>query len=144
MDTFKEALAAVDESLREYLAGNPAPQMALWSQREDVTLCNPIGPPTRGFENVVAAASAPSRMMSGGTFHGAEEVSRYVNDDLGYVVRIERGATHLKGSPQALPYELRVTLVLRREGDGWKVAHRHADNIVAASPVESAFNKPAS
>lgn len=144
MHSFDDALAAVDESLREYLAGNPAPQMALWSQREDVSLCNPLGPPTRGFENVVAAASAPSRMMSGGTFHGAEEVSRYISDDLGYVVRIERGATHLNASPQALPYELRVTLIFRREVDGWKVTHRHADSIVAARSVESAFNRPAS
>ena len=143
MPTFDHALDAYDESLQEYVSGRAAPQMALWSQREDVTLCNPIGPPVRGPANVVAAASAPSRMMSDGTFHGAEEISRVVSDDLGVVVRIERGATHLNGGPDLMPYELRVTLVFRREVDGWKVIHRHADNVIMARPVESAFDQPA-
>ena len=141
MATFDDALAAYDASLQEYVSGRPDPQMALWSQLEDVTLCNPIGPPTRGAENVVAAASGPSRMMSDGTFHGAEEVSRVISEDIGYVVRIERGATHVNGSAQALPYELRVTLIFRREGDAWRVVHRHADNVLAVRAVESAFKE---
>jgi ketosteroid isomerase-like protein len=142
MNTFDSALEAFTERQTQYLNGDPAPVSELWSTDGDVTLCNPVGPPTRGPENVKRVAAAPSTHFSNGTVFPPEEISRYVSDDLGYVVRIERGETHIDGSAAALPYALRVTMVFRREGERWKIAHRHADTVLDSRPIESVV-KPA-
>ena len=68
---------------------------------------------------------------------GIEEVSRYTTPDLGYVVQIERSQARFGDSADMRPSALRVTMVFRREGDTWKVAHRHADPITTSRPFTS-------
>jgi ketosteroid isomerase-like protein len=34
-----------------------------------------------------------------------------------------------------IPSSLRVTMIFRREGDAWRVAHRHADPIMTPQPI---------
>lgn len=135
--TFDDALDAFNAAQHDYVNGNPEPVRAVFSRRDDVTLCNPVGPPCRGPENVDRAAAEPSRHFSSGKVTGYDEVSRFVTDDLGYVVRIERGESYIDDSPAAVPYALRVTMIFRREGEAWKIAHRHADPITAARPLET-------
>ena len=135
--TFDDAINAFNAAQHHYLNGDPGPASAVFSRRDDVTLCNPVGPPCRGPENVDRAAAEPSSHFSDGVVSGFDEISRFVTDELGYVVRIERGQTHIDGSAAPMPYALRVTMIFRREGDTWNVAHRHADPITASRPLES-------
>jgi len=41
------------------------------------------------------------------------------------------------GADEAAPVSLRVTTIYRRENDGWRIVHRHADPITGERPVES-------
>jgi ketosteroid isomerase-like protein len=143
MSSFDDTLSAFDMALHDYLNGDPAPVHAVFSRHDDVTLCNPVGPPCRGREDVERAAAEPSSHFTKGKVSGFDEVSRLVTADLGYVVRIERGQTHVDGSPEPVPYSLRVTMVLRREGQAWKIVHRHADPITSPRPLASAMGQPA-
>jgi len=45
-------------------------------------------------------------------------------------VNVERGNARLHDSDKAVLMALRVTTVYRREGEDWKMMHRHADNLV--------------
>ena len=135
--TFDEALNSFNAAQHHYMNGDPGPALATFSRRDDVTLCNPVGPPCRGPEMVDRAAAEPSTHFSDGAVSGFEEISRFVTDTLGYVVRIERGQTHIDGSPGPVPYALRVTMILRPEGEHWRIAHRHADPITAARPLDT-------
>jgi ketosteroid isomerase-like protein len=108
--------------------------LSQYSQRDDVTLANPLGPARRGLVEVrQAAEDAAANFQSGSVKF--EEVSRYVTTDLGYIVQLERSDVRLVGSEDVRRISLRVTMVFRREEGGWKVAHRHADPITSAQPM---------
>ncbi len=111
--------------------------MQLFSRRDDVTLANPLGPPRRGRAEVERAAAEAAAQLRDGSVRGFEEVSRYSTPDLGYVVHIERHQARFAGSEKMSPIALRVTMIFRREGDAWRVAHRHADPITAPRPVST-------
>jgi len=66
-----------------------------------------------------------------------ERISGYSSDDLAYVLEIERMRVKVGGAPEPAPSSLRVTTIFRREPDGWKILHRHADPITTPRPIES-------
>ena len=135
--TFDAALDAFDAAQLPYLNGDPGPVIAVFSRRDDVTLCNPVGPPCRGPEDVDRAAAEPSSHFADGTISSYDEISRVVTDDLAYVVRVERGQARIDDSTDPMPYALRATMIFRLEGDTWKIAHRHADPLTTPRPLDS-------
>lgn len=137
MSGFDEAIEAFRTAQEAFVLGDPGPALALYSGRDDVTLANPLGPPARGPAEIAATASAAAAQVSGGIILGYEEIARYSTDDLGYVVQIERVQLHIDGGPEPVPAPLRATLIARREDDGWRVCHRHADPITAPRDVRS-------
>lgn len=134
---FADAIEAYRAALEQYVAGDPEPVMEFFSQREDVTLANPLGPPQRGPAEVGNVARAAAAQLRDGSIRGFEEISRYSTSDLGYVVQIERAQARFPGGETMNPIALRVTMIFRREGDAWKVVHRHADPITTTRPLSS-------
>ena len=57
---------------------------------------------------------------------------------------IERADVHLAGSGDVAPISLRVTMIFRREGDAWRVSHRHADAITGPRDVSSIVEQSSS
>jgi ketosteroid isomerase-like protein len=112
------------------------PEKSFWSRRDDVTLANPLGPPRRGWSDVEQATDRAAAEFRDGTC-SCEEISRVVTADLAYVLQIERWSARVGGRAEPSSGSLRVTMIFRREGDGWKVSHRHADTITTPRPVES-------
>jgi ketosteroid isomerase-like protein len=121
-------------SVEAVIQGDPEPQRDLWSRRDDVTLANPYGPPVIGWERVceaVARAAATLREGEGLTF---DRISGYETAELAYEIGIQRFRVKLGGADDLVPMALRVTTVFRREDDGWKIVHRHADTITEERP----------
>ena len=127
--SFDDAVEAFRQAQVSFLNGDPEPAMELYSQRDDVTLANPLGPPRCGPAEVTRAAADAAAQVSDGTVRGFEEVSRYSAADLGYVVQIERVQARLTGSRNMTPISLRATIIFRHEADAWNIVHRHADPI---------------
>ena len=134
---FDDAVEAYRQALVPFLNGDPKPATEFFSRRDDVTLANPLGPPRRGPADVDKAIAEAAAHFSDGAIQGFEEVSRYSTADLGYVVHIERTEARLAGGENMIPFALRVTMIFRREGDTWKVAHRHADPITTSRPIST-------
>jgi ketosteroid isomerase-like protein len=130
---FEAAVAASHEALRSMAQGDIRPTMQLYSTRDDVTLANPLGPPIVGWANIEKEAARVAAGFTGGfeTFE-FDEITRVVTPQLGYLVGIERATIRRVGSDTAMPLDLRVTTVFRREEDGWKLTLRHADRITTA------------
>lgn len=134
---FDGAVEAYRQALEPYVKGDSRPVTEFFSRREDVTLANPLGPPRRGPAAVDEAIAAGAANLTNGSVRHVEEVSRYSTPELGYVVQLERTQARLPGSQDMTPFALRVTMIFRREGDTWKVAHRHADPITTPRPIST-------
>ena len=125
----------------EFLKGNPRPAKELWSQREDVSLADPYGPPVRGWDKVAKTIEHASSLRRDGEFLGSEDIARYVTAELAYVVGIERAKAKIGASEETTPYAVRATMIFRPEDGTWKVAHRHADPITTPQPAESVIQE---
>jgi ketosteroid isomerase-like protein len=134
---FDRAIEGYRRALHAYVTGDPGPVTEFFSRWEDVTLANPLGPPRIRPAEVDQAIVEGAAYLRDGSVRGFEEVSRYSRPDLGYVVQLERTQARLPGSEDMVPFTLRVTMIFRREGDTWKVAHRHADPITTARPIST-------
>ena len=135
--TLKSAIEESHAALDAILKGDNSGYQALFSEREDVTLGNPFGPFALGRNSVEATlAGAASHYRDGGMTE-VDLVATYASDDLAVVVENERGKAKVGGAQDLAPTAVRVTSVFRREGDAWKLVHRHADPITTPRPAES-------
>ncbi len=129
--TFNDAVEASRMARGSMAKGDAGPSTALWSQRDDVVLANPLGPPIVGFPLVAAETARVASMFVGGEQPEFDEVVRSASDDLGYVVAIEHAHVQRADSAELVSLDLRVTTIFRREDDGWRVCVRHADRVTA-------------
>jgi ketosteroid isomerase-like protein len=126
----------------EFLRGNPEPVKDLFSQRDDVTLANPYGPPVRGWDEVAKAVDYAASLRSDGEFVEWQIVAKYVTAELAYVVQIEQAEAKIGAREDITPLAVRSTMIFRPEDDGnWKIVHRHADPITTPQPAESVIQE---
>ena len=125
----------------EFVRGNPEPYKALFSHEEDVTLANPFFPVVRGWEEVSVALERTASRLRDGEFLGSEIVSKYVTEELAYVVQLAHETAKVGGSEVLSPVDLRNTMVLRPEGGAWKIVHLHGDPITTPRPAESVIRQ---
>ena len=98
---------------------------------DDYTLMPPNGGETRrGFDDSPEALDAMARFFRGGEAR-LEVEATYASGDLAVLVAVERQHGEVGGLPDQ-DCSLRVTLVFRREGSTWRLAHRHADPLTRA------------
>lgn len=96
----------------------------------DFTLMDPFGGPVhRGFRDGPEDRARRARLFHGGRT-SCEVVASYASGDLAVVALRELG-TYAVADLAEQPWGLRVTLVFRREGGRWRLAHRHADPLDA-------------
>jgi ketosteroid isomerase-like protein len=104
---------------------------------EDFLLMSPFG-----GKPALAPNYTPERLEEIGRFFRngtlSQEVLRtYASADMVVLTTIERANVEVGGLP-AQDWALRVTLVYRRDGDAWRLAHRHADPLAHGIGLEQA------
>lgn len=139
-DTEREAarLAARSEEANDLLMrGDVAKYRALIPITEDFTLMSPFGgTPTRGSQLTEERWDAMRRFFRNGTLT-QEVIQSYASADMIVLAVIEHAHVEV-GTLPAQNWSLRVTLVFRREGGTWKLAHRHADPLSPGISLEQA------
>ncbi len=136
-----EVIEQYHRALDAIVRGDPEPQKGLFSRHDDVTLANPIGPPARGWSQVEKTMERAVAQLREGEPVRFERISEYATPDLAYIVEIELTRVKVGGADDLAPVSLRVTTIFRREDDGWKIAHRHADPVTSSRPIESIIER---
>jgi ketosteroid isomerase-like protein len=120
-----------------FMRGDMEGYLALIDHADDYTLMAPFGgTPTRGFDTSPERLAELARYFQAGTSE-LEVVHTYASGDMVVLVVIERQRGEVGGLPEQ-DWSLRVTEVYRREGSGWRLAHRHADPLVHGISLEQA------
>jgi ketosteroid isomerase-like protein len=110
---------------------------ALVTLTDDFTLMSPFGgTPTRGSDMTRERWEAMARFFRNGTF-AQDVVQSYGSANMIVLAVIERAHVEVGGLP-AQDWALRVTLVYRRDGSEWRLAHRHADPLAPGISLEQA------
>ncbi|MGX5804687.1 YybH family protein [Bradyrhizobium sp. Arg314] len=120
-----------------FVKGDPEPLKSLYSQRDDVVIANPFGPPAKGWRKAAETMDRAATNYRDGEVIGFERISEYATKDLGYIIEIERVRSKVGGSDKLVPIALRTTTIFRREEGAWKIVLRHADPIVSPRPAAS-------
>jgi ketosteroid isomerase-like protein len=130
-DTGEPLTALVDRwsvAARAYMNGDLRTYAGLAHHAPDYILMPPNGgDPRRGFDGSDDAVEWTARTFRGGEAD-VEVFGAYASGDLAVLVAVERQ----HGTVGELPsqdWSLRITLVFRREGDDWRLVHRHADPL---------------
>jgi ketosteroid isomerase-like protein len=106
----------------------------LWSQREPVTILGAARDALNRHE-IDAVFDWLERTFSNGTYE-LEVIAAGASGDLGYLVGYEHTTASIADAPP-MTYDLRVTLIFRREDGEWRAVHRHADSrFVGQAAVE--------
>ena len=130
-DFHQDFLPRFIDAQRAFHAGDPEPNIALWSTTEPVTLFAVRGKRKRGTTEVTAAFREVATWFSNLEIYEWEPVAEVSTDDFAYTVCLERYTASVQGGPPETA-EYRSTHVFRRETSGWRAVHRHADRQPAS------------
>ncbi len=134
---FDQTLEKYHKALEEFNKGRPEFVLDLFSERDDVSLANPLGPAVRGRTQVVKTATRAATYFSDCQSARFENIAKVATPDLAFIAENERYKVRVGGRQDLSTVALRVTTVFRPEGDIWKIVHRHADSVVSKRPAES-------
>ena len=127
-EKFRAMLTKVDAAQLELQNGSPAAIKALWTHADDITLSGGFGGTIeKGWEQISRRLDWVGTQFSKGS-HTIERLVANESGDLGYVVQIEHLSFHVPGQAQESRRDYRVTIVFRRESEGWRIVHRQADS----------------
>ncbi|HET7273196.1 MAG TPA: nuclear transport factor 2 family protein [Rubrobacter sp.] len=141
VEEVEDLIAKYKLATAEFLRGDAEPYKDLFSHKEDVTLANPFFPVVRGWDEVSVTLERTAARLRDGDFLDSEIVSKYVTEELAYVVQLAHETAKLGGSDEITPVDLRNTMILRPEGGSWKIVHLHGDPITTPRPAESVIRQ---
>ena len=118
--------AAEDAMVR----GQPDQRLALWSHKDPVSLLGAWGPNRTGWDDLHRTFLWVAERLGSKTYANFRfdvDVAEVSTDGtMAYSVGFERFDEVLPDGGTK-PWTVRVTHVYRREGDDWKIVHRHGD-----------------
>lgn len=125
---FQMFLTKLDAAQLELQNGKADAFKSIWSQADDITLSGGFGGTVeKGWTAVAKRLDWVAENFS----KGANTIERLVtnqNGTLAYVVQLEHINFTVPETRKPATRDYRVTMIFRREKDGWRIVHRQADS----------------
>ena len=124
-----------EQQARLFNAGEMQRWLELIQLGDGFTLMQPFGgPASHGFDPSPEHLAALAANFRNGDAK-LELVQVLASEDLIVLAYIERQDGEVHGLPKQ-DWSLRVTQVFQRDGDEWRLVHRHADPLVRSIPLD--------
>jgi ketosteroid isomerase-like protein len=130
---FEQFMKRREDAARAYVNGDAEPVSRISTQISPATFFHPNGDYEQGAEQVSSRYVRDAEHFESDGDSRFEVLQMAASDGIAYWVGFQRATARLKGKPEGVPMSLRVTEVFRREGDEWKLIHRHADSLASES-----------
>lgn len=132
---FEEFLRRREAASLDYVRGHPDSFAALVAQQLPASFFSPGGGYTRGTHDVSARYERDASAFGSDTPSSTFEVFHCAaSNGVAYWTGLQHAVVQLRAADKLIPMKLRVTEVFRREGNEWKIVHRHADMLSEAPP----------
>ena len=119
----------VTKAEQELFRGRPESLKALWSRAPEVTLFGVSGGSgEHGWKQVGPRLDWTNTQYRDGTLT-TERLASYVDERL-RLLNARRCASKFPVAAEESILEIRATWIFRREPDGWRIIHRHADSLM--------------
>jgi ketosteroid isomerase-like protein len=128
---FEQFMQRRDAAARAYVRGDASSLDRIVARTGDATFFAPRGGYVQGADSVRATYEQDATAFAPNGESSFEILQLAASDGLAYWVGFQRATAHMRGRSDAVPFNLRVTEVFRREGDDWKLVHRHADPLAS-------------
>ncbi len=115
------------EAVRQVMSGDAEPMLELFSTQDDVSYSDPDGRAHKGREQLVAywrRAAELNRATPGAVQVQADVIAMQGGSDLLSTFMAERITVQSEG--QTAQFTAVATNVYRREGQQWRMVHRHS------------------
>jgi ketosteroid isomerase-like protein len=110
-----------------YVSGNAMPLVEISTHRSPATFFSPSGGYKSGAETVIDTNKRGAQHFASGSESDFEILQMSASDGIGYWVGLQHAKVCMRDKKEKVPMTLRVTEIFRREDEGWKLVHRHAD-----------------
>lgn len=130
---FKAFLQRRQQAGDSYVNGDAAPLGQLVAHRSQATFFSPRGDVVEGADAVWMRYEQDAGAFDVGSDNQFEMLDIGASADIAYWVGLQRSSARLRGKLEPVPFNLRVTEIFRREDGEWRLVHRHADMLNAAS-----------
>lgn len=124
---FEQFMKRREAAAQAYVGGDAAPLGRLTAREDPATFFSPSGTYREGADQVWSTYEHDAEAFAPGSTSSFEILHMAASDGIAYWVGFQRASAHMRGQAEAVPFNLRVTELFRREGDDWKLIHRHAD-----------------
>jgi hypothetical protein len=115
------------QAVEQVMHANIAPMLALWSEQDDVTYCDPYGYHHQGRDGIVAYWRRAAQLNShapGSVSSTAELIMMQRSESMICSVMAEH--IQVRQNDHVLKLKALATNIYRYEGKGWRMIHRHS------------------
>lgn len=130
---FEQFMKRRDAAAQAYVTGNFEPLSEIATREGDATFYAPLGGFVDGADAVYERYKQDAGSFAKGSDSRFEILHMGASDGIAYWVGFQRSNAYMRGQAEPIAFNLRVTEIFRREGDDWKLIHRHADSLVSES-----------